>query len=99
MADLDRGRLFRKKRDGGFEDGVGRKAGHAAVVERAAFLLAGAAEDFDGGLTFFVEVDFGPLGVGGAEEGDNGDIEGGCDMSRAGVVGDHEVAAADDFFE
>ena len=69
------------------------------MVEGADFFLAGTAEDFLGELAFGGVVDFGPLGEGGAEEGDHRDIKGGCDMARAGVVGDHQVAAADDVLE
>ena len=103
IDDASRGRLHvrfrRQKRAGRVVYHRRRDARHAAVIERAGLLLARAAENGDGNLSFLAEVDLRPLRVRRPEDGDDRHVKRGRDVPRAGVVGHHQVAAADDLLE
>ena len=76
---------------GGF-DGVGRDAGHAAMVGWAAAQKTGAAVWFflDDGATR--SDGGGAEGIGRSEYGDDGETNGCGDVHRAGVIANEEMA-------
>ena len=71
--------FLRQELHRGGVDHAGRDPRHAAMIERAGFFLARAAEDFDGDLPLFRVINLRPLWVRRAENGDDRHFECGGD--------------------